>query len=263
MFCVPPIVHFQILQIMHVGTLCSGDSIFLPFFSSVSAKAVIRNKKRTGDMLSPWQTPIVWDGLYSLSLSLVTILRYVCSLLVTDTHLEGAPYFPRIWISNLWSAVLHALTRSTNRTNVWRLCCLRLWRTDLRMKDPSWHPFLGVAPNWLFVLCPSSRMYSLSVSILPKILEHASVALIPLHLLGLLMSPLFGFRTNYPSFHSQCYGFLFQKSQMNSKTIYRFLSSMHFNTFGGTPLSSRALSFFRTLIACVNSIHSMSLSKSW
>ena len=36
-------------------------------------------------------------------------------------------------------------------TYVSRSCCLRRWRSVLRVKLPSWQPTFGDAPNWYFV----------------------------------------------------------------------------------------------------------------
>ncbi len=71
-------------------------SVAFHFFSSVSAKAVMRNRKITGDRLSSWQTPTIWSiSACSFPIFRVT-LRSVYSLLIAELNLGGAPYFTRM-----------------------------------------------------------------------------------------------------------------------------------------------------------------------
>lgn len=129
---------------------------FLSLFQRSSKQCYWEHKEDRWHVISLTHSPLVFESLATSSSIVMTILRYVCSLLITDTILGGAQYFSRSCIKSLWSIVLYDFIRSTNITYVGRLCCLRQWITYLRGKEPHWHNLLGVALNWCLVTCFSS-----------------------------------------------------------------------------------------------------------
>ena len=83
------------------------------------------------------------------------------------------------------------------------------------MKLPSWHPELGVAPNWYLVPCFSRSVYSLVVSIRLKIFDPTSMRLTIRYWFGSVGWVVFGTGTPLPVCHSSKSASPFQKSLMN------------------------------------------------
>ena len=86
--------------------------------SSVLAKDIIRNRNRTGAILSPCLTTTLKSIVVSflIMMSLTTLLSYMH--LMAEHGLGGAPYFPNMVMSNAWLEVSKAFTRFTNATSV-------------------------------------------------------------------------------------------------------------------------------------------------
>ena len=82
--------------------------------SSVSEKAIIKNRNSTGFMMSPCLTTTLKSMDVSIFPMMIFTTLFSYMHLIAEHSLGGAPYFPIMAMSNAWLEVLMALTRSTN-----------------------------------------------------------------------------------------------------------------------------------------------------
>jgi hypothetical protein len=232
-----------------------GSPACVHFLSSVSANAVMMKRKMTGDRLSPCLTPTVcWMSVVSLPI-LSVIRRSEYNRWIAFVSFGGAPNFSSVCEMRVWLDVSNALTRSANTTYLSRLCWRRRCRNVLRVKFPSWHPELGVAPNWYLVPCLLRRLYNLLVSIRLKTFDPTSMRFTIRNWFGLDACVVFGTGIPCPLCHSWKSVSLFQKSLMKLNRMERFLLFIALNASAGISLAPGDLLFFRPLMALVNSFH--------
>ena len=105
------------------------------YFSNVSANYMIRNRKRTGDMLSTLLTPTLNGmdvSIFPIS-SLTAMLLYI--IIIAEQNRVGATYLDRLVTRSFWLEVLKYFTRYSNATQLskLRLClsCSRAFSVNL------------------------------------------------------------------------------------------------------------------------------------
>ena len=234
--------------------------IFGHSFSNISSNAMMRNRKRTGSMMSLWLTSTLkgMEVTIILIISLTKLFLYIT--LNTEQKRAGDPYLARMEIISKWLGVSKYLTRSVNATEMGRLClfckCIRVFKVNLT----SWHPNTGVYPNWYLAPCAFMILNDCLHMMLLNIFVPMSIKVMPRHLLVFDRSPIFGPGTIWTLCHSSksvsSRHYLLKKS----RRWVRLSSLISLKGFDGTFFGPGALFFVKFGTAAFISSHYMGWS---
>ena len=168
---------------------------------NVSENAMMRNRKRTGAVISPWLTPTL-KGMEVSIFPIISLTTCFHTLFWSQKKIGEEIHICRGWKSGVcyWRCQkrIPDLKNANQLGRLWLFCkCSRVFKVKL----PYWHPTPRV-PNWYLTLCDFIIFNARSLRILLKHFSPISTRVMPRHLLGSDRYPLFGTGKIWPSYHS-------------------------------------------------------------